>query len=394
MIMPRKKNRKKSLVWMEYYKYCLLSSLVVWVIWTLPKFQQFSSSSVVSSSSSSSPVQETKLTKNKNPDVNATPSLFNCESQYGKCRYFYPSQFLATDPETNSNGPGSDYYTIYERFMTLKEKGELWKNMPRVGSPTFSYNEERINPITGIPFCRHNVTFVHVHKAGGTTIMTSFKNRRTFHHMKRNPLYNSREWRPNMRLNDAYLRTVTKYKPTPEDWEASDHVLFAFMRDPISRFISSIGQAMGATGSSNNKIGKVLQRVCIPNPDYTPEKARHVIQCVLDYIQEHGYEIELHFTPQAIEMAFATQMHPVPVSVFQFEDSYKDVISEMGIDPERKERDGSKSGYRKQEVLTKMSVEDYTQDLKRQVCELYKVDVIMAHTLGWPFESCAEFISL
>lgn len=39
-----------------------------------------------------------------------------------------------------------------------------------------------------------------------------------------------------------------------------------------------------------------------------------------------------------------------------------------------------------------MSVKDYDDDMIRDVCEIYKVDVIMQRSLGFKVTSCDPFI--
>lgn len=94
--------------------------------------------------------------------------------------------------------------------------------------------------------------------------------------------------------------------------------------------------------------------------------------------------------PQALTLGFATQMHNVPVAVFKFEDSFKAVLSEMGINPNLKIRDGTEN--RKSPVLNNMTIMDYTSMLIQQVCELYEVDVIMHRFLGWDVPGCNSYI--
>ena len=50
----------------------------------------------------------------------------------------------------------------------------------------------------------------------------------------------------------ASLKHATHYPSSK--FEPEDHVMFAVVRDPTERFISSIGQAMGGMGSKRNVI--------------------------------------------------------------------------------------------------------------------------------------------
>jgi hypothetical protein len=88
-------------------------------------------------------------------------SIFNCDGRNGRCVYFYATKFFHPD-----NGIGKDYRYILEHIESLRRKRQLWPHMPRIGFPTFSFHENIINPMTNQPFHTHNVTFIHVHKAG------------------------------------------------------------------------------------------------------------------------------------------------------------------------------------------------------------------------------------
>lgn len=188
-----------------------------------------------------------------------------------------------------------------------------------------------------------------------------------------------------------HLKHATKYKQ-PSEWNARDHLLFGIVRDPTERFISMIGQAFGAHGSTRNGgVGEELKRDCLNSQTYSLDASRFTIQCVINKIKEHGYFFEIHFTPQAVEVAFSTQMTPnIPVALFPFE-NLKEVLTEIGCSPSTKVRDGG-GRYRPSPVLQSMSVNDYTPDLVKQVCELYEVDVILLRMLGWTTSSCDPYL--
>jgi len=334
-------------------------------------------------------------------------SVFNCDGKYGQCEYFYPTAFF--HPEF---GIGRKFRYILETIEDIRDRNELWLYMPRIGFPTFSFNERLTNQITQQPFYRHNVTFIHVHKAGGTTIHSyASAAPRNGVRVTRHYLYH---WETARQLTNArteaelertievqkekcklayyHLGTAGKYKAHPEDWGPDDHVMFAFLRDPLDRFISSLGQAMGASGSERNHVGREFQAKCIKGATYTLQNSRDTLQCCIDYVKEEGFYFEVHFTPQAVEVGFATQMYHVPVAVFKFEDSYQTVLTEIGADPNMKRRGGDMRGYRPSPVLTNMTSADYTPELIRQICELYEVDVIMHRSLGWDVPRCNGYV--
>lgn len=110
-------------------------------------------------------IEPTALAGRRNEDNSrismGNGSIFNCDGTNGRCVYFYATKFF--HPE---NGIGKEYRYILEQIESLRQKRQLWANMPRIGFPTFSFYETALNPMTNQPFYRHNVTFIHVHKAG------------------------------------------------------------------------------------------------------------------------------------------------------------------------------------------------------------------------------------
>ena len=122
--------------------------------------------SVSKNERTATPLQQVKLvssihSKRDGVTVGDSTSVFNCGGSNGRCVYFYPTHFF--NPEV---GEGKKYRYILERLDELRKRKELWRNMPRIGFPTFSYNEQVMNTMTNETFHRHNVTFIHVHKAG------------------------------------------------------------------------------------------------------------------------------------------------------------------------------------------------------------------------------------
>jgi hypothetical protein len=112
--------------------------------------------------------EKMEITLSRNSTGN--DSIFNCDGRNGRCVYFYATKFFHPD-----NGIGKEYRCILEQIESLRKKRQLWPHMPRIGFPTFSFRENVINPMTNQPFQTHNVTFIHVHKAGKRETWTSYK---------------------------------------------------------------------------------------------------------------------------------------------------------------------------------------------------------------------------
>ena len=172
---------------------------------------------------------------------------------------------------------------------------------------------------------------------------------------------------------DKFLNGAVKYK---SEWGQYDHTLFAVIRDPAERFISAIGQATGAFGSSANGIGSKLIKECVK------ENSKETLTCFVNLVQNNGTLIEVHFTPMVLEISFATMWKDIPVAVFPFQE-VPSLLNEVGANPAAKKKDGHKSGYRKDPVLTNMTSADYDVDSLTKLCEIYWVDVLFLNHIGY-----------
>lgn len=221
------------------------------------------------------------------------------------------------------------------------------------------------------------LSFIHVHKAGGTSVYRAGQDLYHRGHAEwiphhwffpRKPLQiDPRAYKD----TQADLKLAVRYPKNFDDEHS--HILYAVVRDPVERFISSIGQVMGSRGSEN-ELAYAFRAACLK------ETPRATLACCLDYVEKAGYWFELHFAPQALDIAFTTLWQDVPVAVFGME-HLNDILEHLGH-KDLKARDGNDSEYRPDHVLTEMSVKDYDGPLLRQVCRMYEVDVIMLRSLG------------
>ena len=361
-------------------------------------------------------------------------SMFNCDLPHATCRYYFPANFF---DEGCGIGGAFAYHITDAESMRVNET--LWNNMPSVGFPTITMDNaciatngttnaarsrsrmgprvdvesspalidigEHSYPSKELRCLTERISFIHVHKSGGTSL------HRCFDHMNMlspKATITRHKWFTPKRRSEAQARTgikatggmakklggkmydftltsalhTTTY-PTTE-FRENDHVMFAVVRDPTERFISSIGQAMGGEGSQNNLIGKTLQKECIKSTSAL------TLTCMAQYVRDHGFWIELHFAPQVIDISFTTIWQDIPIAVFPFRE-LKSILKYLGL-PDVQGRHGDQGKYRPDAVLSKMSVDDYDDESLRIVCEIYEVDVIMQRSLGIEVPRCDPFI--
>jgi hypothetical protein len=81
----------------------------------------------------------------------------------------------------------------------------------------------------------------------------------------------------------------------------------------------------------------------------------------------------------------------VPIAIFPFRE-LPNILTYLGLEPDHKRRDGHQSNYRPNPILTNMTVADYDEDMMRDICQIYKVDVIMQRSLGIDVPQCEPFL--
>ena len=414
------------------------------------------------------------------------------DSASSLCRYFYPANFF----DTNC-GLGRDYaYMVTETEERLRQR-RLWRSGPRIGFNIFTTKfkfimDSSTNSSTGKASPRRitlpvqttkapdansmppsfafpeehweRLAYIHVHKAGGTSMRDTQNiltqqgygqthRLRWFH--PRNPveiepqryMETIRTIRQAVRYPLSFNLPEEKAQEEDDDDQEEDYgesagpeatlpqevqpfVLYTLVRDPVTRFISSIGQVMGSAGSTG-PVAVQFRKACLKA---TPVET---LACSIQYVRNHSVTgFEVHFAPQALEIAFGTVWHDVPVAVFSMEESLSTVLatfSEQQKQPTTTQqqrvnfglpsklprravgnqtavpawrratasttqlqsttttktqilsrRNGTTTGYRPHPVLTQMSVNDFTAPLLRDVCHLYAVDVLMLQSLEIP----------
>lgn len=344
-------------------------------------------------------------------------SLVNCDLSDTKCTYFYPANFFDA-----KCGLGKKFSKYVEQIEKKRMNGTLWNNMPSVGFPTitmdrvcFDETGRRVELEDGTKSTKetdelHNIglqknddgsrcmterlSFLHVHKSGGSSLHAAFNafnrspsaqvHRHKFYTPSSLPIPPSEAESHHRQKAGKSVEHATKY-PTGQ-FNSEQHVIFALMRDPTERFISSMGQAMGANGSTANRVGPKISQACI-DAESTPAST---LKCVAKYVKDHTFWVELHFTPQVLDISFATLYKDVPIAIFPFTE-IKTVLDYFGKG-NIQFRNGKSERYRTDKVLTDMTVDDYDDESLQIVCELYEMDVLMARSVGIEIPRCDPHI--
>jgi hypothetical protein len=254
-------------------------------------------------------------------------SIFNCHSPYGKCVYFRPQHFFDT-----KCGIGSKYSHLLDEMNTLRKGDALWPMQPPIPVCYLSLTKDVIF-LSNSSSPQHpiNLTFLHIHKNAGSSLVQAFKDfrisnydlihvRHGIHVAYLQGRYNKSKWNETR----EFLRRSVRYQRSI-DWDMKDysnHLTIAIVRDPIERFISAVGHV---TSDKHKKKGfdMKLKDECLKT------SAEDTLWCFVHLLQREGFWVDLHFTPQALELGFITLEVDVPIAIFPFS-NVGDVLTAIG----------------------------------------------------------------
>jgi hypothetical protein len=307
------------------------------------------------------------------PLEESVSSIFNCGSKTGTCQWYFPAKFLNA-----SCGIGKEFKSQLDHMKKLYDSRELWIGGPPIVLPSARIDPQHMKPnkFREGPWPKHNLSMVHVHKTGGTSLVYSFDKllRRGSQGIRRTVYAGAASsYDTQFYESSTFLDGAVKYHK-PGDWGTKDHTIFAVVRDPAERFISAIGQAAAGRGS-NLKNGKQLLNECLK------ETSKETLKCFIDLIHRDSTWLEVHFTPMVLEISFATIYKDIPVAIFPFTE-VPNLLIELGANPNDKKKDGHKKGQRKSQLLVDMSTDDYDADMLQKLCKIYEMDVMFMNHLG------------
>jgi hypothetical protein len=136
------------------------------------------------------------------PLDSTTQSIFNCYSPFGQCQYYRPAHFFhpkcssSSSSCYNNNNNGAlhqvqesfqstlfkQQHETFNEMIQLRNENKLWIGQPPIIIPWISTRKEMYIQRRGrgkgkepYSLSRHNLSFIHVHKAGGTSIISAMK---------------------------------------------------------------------------------------------------------------------------------------------------------------------------------------------------------------------------
>lgn len=375
---------------------------------------------------------------NKNDATSVLPPLltqdqidvmFDCDKPKSYCRYFSPYEFFR-------NGPGYDFLDEYNRTL-----GGNNENLPAITTlrswPRNLNNNKKSNTALSVLLPYRNtankyqsLSFVHCHKAGGSTVIAAIHRAASAAVVannkmkKREPKKAVGNSAPTDKEDEEVVVNVTTYKyaigptskqdkivngrrryefikmvadqPPPTASEHERHIVFSVIRDPVERFISGIQQVMHYHDD--------LRTTCLDE-----NSARNTIQCSINFVSGIGktsnnnnyqykkYLGDVHLQPMVSHFRVFDQFPTINrIRVFQLEKHItylsQDFLAgsnnsnKMIIHERNSRNDVTKATS---QVLSKMSTNDCTFEMIQSICNLYAIDVAMMDYLGIPTPYCS-----
>lgn len=200
--------------------------------------------------------------------------------------------------------------------------------------------------------------YYHVHKSGGTTM----------EHLPTQVEKRHLNWETERRIGkEAFDRASVELL---DDMRLQNGTLFTFLRDPVSRFLSAVGQVLS-----------MPQRHFKLSPCHKNTASSQVlVQCILNKMinsrNSRDY-IDPHFVPQLYELVSAVQQQKdIGIQVFSLSSlDYFQKLCSIGA-PSRYRAGGTLPHF-----PSLSADEALTPELIRQICMVYRMDVIFMEAL-------------
>jgi hypothetical protein len=218
--------------------------------------------------------------------------------------------------------------------------------------------------------------FYHIHKNGGGSMGK--------HVSIQMDKFNSESERQMGREN--YTTASQKY--LKQAYESRKHggdqpmVIFTFIRDPLERFLSSLGQVLkGPTGLLRKHL----------SPCHNSMTTADLIDCVLNKMEETSSFLDEHFAPQSYELYSGVQGFDLAIAVVDLS-LLSEVVTQLG-GSQSHVHENSAVGVVYEYPQFLLAPSSLTRDFQRRICRLYEADVRMLAQTQVTTTECSELQS-
>jgi Sulfotransferase family len=237
----------------------------------------------------------------------------------------------------------------------------------------------------------HNLSFVHVHKCGGTTVKTllvqakcAMNQSLTLEHYKYSFGGSSiTQKQRNQQRRQTHVDQMVHLQQQRQ--HPLDSVIFTVIRDPLERFVSAVQQVM--------HYNTEFRTQCLA---WT---ARATLTCAINQMHDTGYLRDVHLVPMATHLRLWEDHPTARLAVLHLQDLHllAEYINNVVVTGNHNHgnqtiphgRDRSNVDYATSWVLAHMSVrQDCTPAMIQQLCHLYAVDVAFLQSIGYSSPYC------
>ena len=292
-------------------------------------------------------------------DVGA-PLSPHCGAFPARAVDFNPRHFM-------ENGPGKTYLELYQKQLNTSQNKNPRRKQQRLLKVRFVVYEfsTKTDGTSCLPI------YYHIHKNGGSSM--NFRNPPGSTNGPRiDPYYTPREQELGQeRFENRTLSILRQVHmdQTEHATATSSMPLFTFLRDPVPRFLSSVGQALRL-----NKLGACTRQSQQPQKDTLT-----LLDCVLTLIQDSESFLDEHLEPQIFELYHGMMNLDLRVNVLDLSsmdtmlDRFLGLVPSSDTVSRRRRRSGPVMGYNLSTALL-------PPRLIHRICKVYQMDVELLRT--------------
>ena len=354
------------------------------------------------------------------PSEDSSSSTEITENPPSSCVLFFPERFFAT---------------VANKFVPLYQHAN--QTVPTehpVVHMTLLNNNASNNSASHYP---SSITYLHIRKCGGTTMFRSlstkslqlpYKANKYNRHMIRDlgvvqQIYD-KQIQSSSSATASSLTNTNHHDGAPIMNSDADAIVFSFVRDPVIRFLSSVGQMLhmgkiklfpDCNESHFAKLEHDFLLLTKPN-NTTIAKSQALVQCMLQSIlgqnspgrvskdkhepqkelqgQQHNQSyynfIDQHLLPQAFELRARSLEYDIGIRLLDMSSQMSPTLKSL-VGPAKQNRHARPSrgaDYIQGQYVLEQGI--LTNDMILAICEMYAVDVLLLQITGVSSSLCFQ----
>jgi hypothetical protein len=272
----------------------------------------------------------------------------NCISFPKSARTFFPKRFF-------EEGNGRRFLPFYDYVTVFRREFLIFRDIHKRST------------------CK--AVYYHNHKVGGTTMgLAGRRNREKFRFKS---YYAGRQDRMGLAVfynfSQELMQSIYTYQQQQQnqkDTHDLQTILFSFTRDPVKRFVSSVGEVL--------KIASKDLAPCHRQNNTTGT----MLECVLDKIEHDSSYLNEHLVPQSYEFYKGVMGYDIGINIMDIS-NMPAVLRELGVSevPKARSAKGVIKGFN-------LTVNELSPAMIDKICHLYRMDVEMLHMAGASQTGC------